>query len=151
MRASVSTVEVFHRGQRVAAHRRSDVRGRPTTDAAHMPKAHQRHLEWTPSRIIGWAQTIGPQTAALVEAILAERPHPEQGYRSCLGILRLAKRYGPARLEAACARAGTVAARSYRHVDSILKHGLDQVPLSTAVPTARPLVHEHVRGPQYYL
>ena len=91
-----------------------------------MPKAHQRHLEWTPSRIIGWAQTIGPQTAALVEAILADRPHPEQGYRSCLGILRLAERYGPARLEAACARAGSVAARSYRHVDSILKHGLDQ-------------------------
>ena len=151
VRASVSTVEIFHRGQRVAAHRRADVRGRHTTDAAHMPKAHQRHLEWTPSRIIGWAQTIGPQTAALVEAILADRPHPEQGYRSCLGILRLAKRYGPARLEAACTRAGTVAARSYRHVDSILKHGLDQVPLSTAVPTARPLVHEHVRGPQYYL
>src|SRR4029453_5824991 len=85
------------RGQRVGAHRRTDTRGRHTTDPAHMPKAHQRHLEWTPSRIIGWAQTIGPQTAALVEAILADRPHPEQGYRSCLGILRLAKRYGPAR------------------------------------------------------
>jgi transposase len=78
-----------------------------------MPKPHQRHLEWTPSRIISWAQTIGPQTAALVEAILADRPHPEQGYRSCLGILRLAKRYGPACLEAACARAGSVAARCH--------------------------------------
>ena len=87
VRASVSTVEIFHRGQRVGAHRRTDSRGRHTTDPAHMPKAHQRHLEWTPSRIIGWAQTIGPQTAALVEAILADRPHPEQGYRSCLGIL----------------------------------------------------------------
>jgi transposase len=152
VRASVNTVELFHRGQRVAAHRRSDVRGRHTTDPAHMPKAHQRHLEWTPSRLIDWARTIGPQTAALVEAILADRPHPEQGYRSCLGILRLAKRYGPDRVEAACARAGTVAARSYRHVDSILKHGLDQVPATSAMPpAARPLVHEHVRGPQYYL
>jgi transposase len=152
VRASVSTVEIFHRGQRVGAHARRDVRGRHTTDPAHMPKAHQRHLEWTPSRIIGWAQTVGPQTAALVEAILADRPHPEQGYRSCLGILRLAKRYGPARLEAACARAGSVAARSYRHVDAILKHGLDQIPLPTAAPSlALPPTHEHVRGPQYYL
>ena len=152
MRASVSTVEIFHRSQRIAAHRRDDRRGRHTTDPAHMPKAHQRHLEWTPSRIIGWAQTIGPHTAALVEAILADRPHPEQGYRSCLGILRLAKRYSPARLEAACARAGSVAARSYRHVDSILKHGLDQVALPAAGPSpALSAVHEHVRGPQYYL
>ena len=109
----------------MAAHVRSVVRGRHTTDPAHMPKAHQRHLEWTPSRIITWAGTIGAQTTALVEAILADRPHPEQGYRSCLGILRLTKRYGLARLEAACARAVSVDARSYRHVDSILKHGLE--------------------------
>jgi transposase len=149
MRASVGTVEIFHRGDRVAAHRRSDVRGRHTTEPAHMPKAHRQHLEWTPSRLITWAQTIGGHTAGLVEAILADRPHPEQGYRSCLGILRLAKRYGPARVEAACARAGAVGARSYRHVDSILKHGLDQVAL-TPPRAARPLVHEHVRGPQYY-
>lgn len=151
VRASVSTVEIFHRGQRVAAHARSDVRGRHTIEPAHMPKAHQRHLEWTPSRIIGWAQTIGPATAALVEAILADRPHPEQGYRSCLGILRLAKRYTPARLEAACARAGSVAARSYRHVDSILKHGLDRAPLLEApAALALSLTHEHVRGADYY-
>ena len=116
-----------------------------------MPKAHQRHLEWTPSRLVDWARTIGAQTAALVAAILADRPHPEQGYRSCLGILRLAKRYSPARLEAACARAGAVEARSYRHVDSILKHGLDRLPLLEPVvslPLAAP--HEHVRGPAYY-
>src|SRR5437899_3335327 len=149
VRASVSTVEIFHRGQRVAAHRRADVRGRHTTDAAHMPKAHQRHLEWTPSRIIGWAQTIGPQTAALVEAILADRPHPEQGYRSCLGILRLAKRYEAARLEAACARALTAGARSYRHVAAILKRGLDRLPSGTP-PAAAPVVHENIRGSEYY-
>src|SRR5438128_4244814 len=152
VRASVSIVEIFYRGQRVGAHRRSDARGRHTTDPAHMPKAHQRHLEWPPSRIIAWAQTIGPQTAALVAAILADPPHPEQGYRSCLGILRLAKRYSAARLEAACARAGSVAARSYRHVDPILQHGLDQTPLPAAAPSlALPSTHEHVRGPQYYL
>ncbi len=148
---TATTVDVFHRGQRVAAHLRSDVRGTHTTEPAHMPKAHQRHLEWTPSRIVTWARSIGPQTAVLVEAILADRPHPEQGYRSCLGILRLAKRYGDARLEAACARAVAVDARSYRHVDSILKHGLDRLARPAAPPPLALLpVHEHLRGPEYY-
>jgi transposase len=148
---TATTVEIFHGGQRIAAHRRSLVRGQHTTDPAHMPKAHQRHLEWSPSRLIDWARTIGPQTAALVQAILADRPHPEQGYRSCLGILRLAKRYGPERLEAACTRAVAVEARSYRHVDSILKHGLDRLtpPAASAQLTFTP-VHEHVRGRDYY-
>jgi len=148
-RLTVTTVELFHRGQRVAAHVRSVVRGRHTTDPAHMPKAHQHHLEWTPSRFITWAGTIGPQTAALVTAILADRPHPEQGYRSCLGILRLAKRDGAPRLEAACARAVAVGARSYRHVDSILKHGLDRLPGPMAPRTRMP-VHEQIRGRAYY-
>jgi transposase len=116
-----------------------------------MPKAHQRHLEWTPSRLIHWAETIGPQTAALVAAILADRPHPEQGYRSCLGLLRLSRRDGAARLEAACARALTVGVRSYRHVDSILKHGLDRLPPpEPAEPLPLAPVHEHVRGRDYY-
>jgi transposase len=150
-RLTATIVEIFHRGQRVAAHPRSVVRGRHTTDPAHMPKAHQHHLEWSPSRLIDWARTIGLQTAALVEAILADRPHPEQGYRSCLGILRLAKHYGPERLEAACARAGAVEARSYRHVDSILKHGLDRVvPPEAAPPLTLTPVHEHLRGRDYY-
>src|SRR5439155_9682418 len=150
-RLTATTVEIFHRGQRVAAHRRSPVRGTHTTDPAHMPKAHQRHLEWTPSRLIDWARTIGPQTAALVEAILADRPHPEQGYRSCLGILRLAKRYGPERLEAACARAVAVRARSYRHVDSILKKGLDRLtPAADTGATTAPVQHENIRGDKYY-
>ncbi len=149
-RVTATTVELCHRGQRVAAHVRSDVRGRHTTDPAHMPKAHQRHLEWTPSRITQWAATIGPQTAALVEAILAERPHPEQGYRSCLGLFRLAQRDGATRLEAACARALAAGARSYRHVDSILKHGLDRAPRPAAPPSTPGLVHEHLRGRDYY-
>jgi transposase len=148
---SATIVELYHRGQRVAAHLRDDTPGRHTTNPAHMPKAHQQHLEWTPSRLIQWADTIGPQTAALVAAILADRPHPEQGYRSCLGLLRLSRRDGAARLEAACARALTVGVRSYRHVDSILKHGLDRLP---AAEPAEPLplapVHEQLRGRDYY-
>jgi transposase len=152
VRVSALTVEIFHRGQRVAAHLRSHARGQHTTDPAHMPKAHQAHREWSPSRLLAWAQTVGPQTAALVEAILASRPHPEQGYRSCLGILRLARREGAARLEAACARALAVGARSYRHVEAILKHGLDRAPLPEAGPAApaRPVVHDQLRGPTYY-
>jgi len=151
-RRTATTVEIFHRSQRVAAHVRDDRRGRHTTDPAHMPKAHRAHLEWSPSRLIDWARTLGPQTAALVEAILADRPHPEQGYRSCLGILRLAKGYGVERLEAACARAGAAHARSYRHVDAILKHGLDRLPRAAEAHAPLTLVpaHEHLRGPEYY-
>jgi transposase len=151
VRVSATTVEAFHRGQRVAVHLRDDTRGRHTTMPAHMPKAHQQHLEWTPSRLVEWAATIGAQTTALVEAILADRPHPEQGYRSCLGLLRLSRRAGSDRLEAACARALAVGARSYRHVDSILKHGLDRVPLlAPLAPLPCAPVHEHVRGRDYY-
>jgi transposase len=151
LRFTAATVEVFHKGQRVAAHRRSRRPGTYTTVPAHMPKAHQKHLEWTPSRLIHWGRSVGPKTAELVEAILADRPHPEQGYRSCLGILRLAKHYGPERLEAACTRAVAVRARSYRHVQSILKHGLDRVRDTDDRKTARaPVRHENVRGGDYY-
>ena len=149
VRRTATAVEIFHRGQRVAAHRRSFQPGRHTTLNEHMPKAHQAHAGWRPSRFVDWASTIGPQTAALVTAILADRPHPEQGYRSCLGILRLAKRYDPARLEAACARALTAGARSYRHVAAILKRGLDRVTPGTP-PAAAPVVHENIRGREYY-
>jgi len=149
---TATTVELFHRGQRVAAHRRDPTAGRHTTTPAHMPKAHQQHLEWTPSRLTAWGATIGPQTAALVSAILADRPHPEQGYRSCLGLRRLSRRYGAPRLEAAATRALAAGARSYRHVDSILKHGLDRLPLEDSPLPARPRppLHAHVRGRAYY-
>lgn len=152
VRVSACTVEIFLRQQRIASHARSHDRGRHTTVTEHMPKSHQAHLEWSPSRMINWAGTIGPQTRSLVQAILAERTHPEQGYRSCLGILRLGKRYGDARLEAACARAFTAGARSYRHVDSILKHGLDRTPLAAAETPAPAthIAHENVRGADYY-
>jgi transposase len=152
LRLTTGTVEVFHKGTRVASHARSRVRGRHTTLAEHMPRAHRKHLEWTPSRLAHWAGTIGPETQRLVEAILADRPHPEMGYRSCLGILRLARRDGPVRLEAACARAVAGGARSYRHVDAILKNGLDRLPPPALpiTPPAVPPFHENVRGSHYY-
>jgi len=151
LRHTATTVEVFHRGARVASHLKSALRGRHTTVPEHMPRAHQAHLEWSPARLTRWGQSIGPHTGLLVEAILADRPHPEQGYRSCLGILRLAKRYGDARLEVAAQRARAAGAKSYRHVDSILKHGLDRLP--AAVERAHDdaiVVHENLRGPDYY-
>jgi len=152
-RLTATTVELFHHGERIASHLRSYRHGVPITLAEHMPKAHQKHLEWSPSRIIHWAGSIGPKTRELVEAILAERRHPEQGYRSCLGILRLGKSYGQERLEAAAARAVAVQARSYRHVESILKNGLDRLP-SPVEPMdaegATPVTHENIRGGGYY-
>lgn len=150
-RFTATTVELFHNGQRVAGHVRSYNDGRHTTTAEHMPKAHRAHMQWTPSRIMNWAEKAGPSVAALVGSILESRPHPEQGYRSCLGILRLAKRYGPERLEAACSRALRVNARSYKHVESILRNGLDKMPSSRDRTSERePLEHDNVRGPDYY-
>jgi transposase len=151
VRVTATTVEVFHRGARVVVHARSSVPGRHTTVAAHLPAAHRAHLEWSPSRLQRWGATTGPATEALVTAILASRPHPEQGYRSCLGLLRLEKRYGAARVNAACARALAAGARSYRHVDAILRHGLDRQAVPLTPPASRsPRVHAHLRGPAYY-
>jgi transposase len=150
-RITASTVELFHHGERVAAHARSMHRGKYTTEPAHMPSAHRKHLEWSPSRLISWAAKIGPSTAALVEAILADRPHPEQGYRSCLGIIRLARGYGAERLEAAAARALAAKARSYKHVESILKHGLDRLkPTAPSSSSRSAASHENVRGEEHY-
>ena len=150
IRVSASTVEVFLRRMRLSAHSRSRERGRHTTIPEHMPEAHRGHLEWSPSRLCAWAAKVGPRTAELVENILESRPHPEHGYRSCLGIMRLSKKYGQERLEAACERGLAAGARSYRHIDSILKNGLDQVPLDEA-NNHQPLpAHENVRGSDYY-
>jgi transposase len=150
VRLNADTVEILHKHRRVASHLRSYHAGGFTTSPEHMPKSHQRHLEWTPSRIIHWAQQTGPATGALVERILAAQPHPEMGYRSCLGIMRLGKQYCATRLEAAAARALKINALSYQSVKSILQHGLDQV----APPADRqaPLLPDHanLRGPGYY-
>ncbi len=150
VRASATTIEVFVRGRRVASHLRSSKPGRHTTESAHMPESHRRHLEWSPGRIVRWAGQSGPATGALVTAILESRPHPEQGYRSCLGILRLGRRYGPERLEAAAARALAIRTLSYRSVESILKRGLDRQPLPDAAPASPTRRHENVRGATYY-
>src|SRR5271170_4868167 len=100
IRATASTVEVFHKGVRVASHARSHAPHRHTTIHEHRPKAHQRYLEWTPSRIVEWSGKIGPATAQVVDRILASNRHPEQGFRSCLGVIRLGDRYPHARVEA---------------------------------------------------
>ena len=115
-----------------------------------MPESHRRYAKWTPSRIIAWAKTTGPSTAALVEEILASRPHPEQGFRSTLGIIRLGDRYGTARVEAACARALYLRSYSYRSVSSILEHHLDEQPLPEHLPLPPHPRHRNVRGSNYY-
>lgn len=142
-------VEVFFDGQRVASHVRSLLRGRATTDAAHMPASHREQASWTPERIDAWASRTGPATEALVAAIMSSRRHPELGFRSCLGILRLSKTHGEERLEAACARALEHGARSYKSVKSILERRLEAVPLSQE-PPAPMAAHDNVRGPTYY-
>lgn len=150
VRLGAQTVEFFHRGQRVAAHPRSFQRFGYTTDPAHMPDAHRRYLEWTPERIVAWAKKTGPNAAALVERVMVERPHPEQGFRSCVGIIRLAQNYGPERLEAACARALAIHSHTYSSVASILKRGLDQTPLPQLEPARLHPHHDFVRGANYY-
>ncbi|MBT6148814.1 MAG: IS21 family transposase [Gammaproteobacteria bacterium] len=145
-----TAVEVIHRGKRVAAHVRSRRPGGFTTEPSHRPKAHQKYLEWTPSRLVAWANKTGPRTGELVGRILESKPHPEQGYRACLGLLRLADTYTPQRLEAACDRALHIGGISYRSVKSILKNGLDQIPLEEQTQLALPQDHDHVRGDRYY-
>jgi transposase len=152
VRLTDRTVEVFVRKQRVAAHRRSYVKGRPTTDKAHMPEAHAKHLEWTPERLISWGRKIGDSCARAVREIIESKPHPEQGYRACLGIMRLSRDYGSLRLNAACERALRFDTCSYRSIKSILKTGLDKETIPGAAETVPLLLrkHENIRGKSYY-
>jgi transposase len=151
VRATATTVEILHDRTRVAAHIRSYVHGGYTTTIEHMPSSHRAHAEWTPSRILAWAEQVGPNARALCEVILRERHHPEWGYRSCLGLFRLAKKYGNERLDAASRRALYAGARSYRPVLTILQHNLDGQPLPQPdVPASAGASHENVRGPDYY-
>ena len=151
VRFTAGTVEIFHDGRRIAAHLRSYRKGAFTTDASHRPKAHTEHLEWTPSRIIRWAEKSGPHTAAVVRQVLEDRPHPEHGYRACLGIMRLGKRYSTERLEAACHRALGIRGVSYRTIASILKNGLDRLPAEDEQASLDlPQDHENLRGSSYY-
>jgi len=151
VRLSSAAVEVLYKNRRVASHVRSYVEGGFTTNPQHRPKSHQAHLEWTPSRIVAWAEKTGPATAALVTRILESRPHPEMGYRSCLGIIRLGKEYGQDRVEAAAVRALAANVTSYKSLKRILDSGLDRTPtnqdrsLSFALPW-----HSNIRGSDYY-
>ena len=149
VRLTSSVVEVFFKNKRVAAHLRRYDKGRHSTEAAHMPDSHRRYLEWTPGRIVGWAEKNGPSTALFVEGLLHSRPHPEQGFRSALGVMRLSKKYSPQRVEAACERALQLKSFSYKSVESMLSHGLDQRPLRAPSPRAH-VAHRNIRGPNYY-
>ena len=144
------TVEVLHRGVRVASHVRSYVLGKATTLTEHMPKAHQKYVGRTPSRLIEDAQQTGPYTGQLVESILAAKRHPEMGYRSCLGILRLAKTYAADRMEAAARRCLTARAYTCQSMESILKNQLDRLPLPADAPVLHAVNHENIRGADYF-
>jgi transposase len=150
VRLTTNCVECFHKGQRVSSHRRSFLHGQHTTVTAHMPAAHQAYVDWTPERLVRWAQQSGPATAQLVATILATRVHPLQGFRSCLGVMRLGNTYGEDRLEAASARALMLQAHSYKSVASILRHGLDQQPLTPDRVSPPSILHPNIRGPHYY-
>lgn len=145
-------VEVLHKGERVANHARVQGSGkRYQTQSAHMPRAHQEMAEWTPERIINWAATVGEHTEKLIDALIVSKPHPQQAFRAVVGIIRLGKRYGNTRVEAACRRAYVTNAISFSSVDSILKHRLDELPLpQDAKQTSLPLMHDNVRGAGYY-
>ena len=150
VRFTVNTVECFYRNQRVASHARSNRVGHHTTVRDHMPESHRQYGDWSPERLVRWARQYGASTAEVVTLILQARRHPEQGYRSCLGILRLEKTYGPERLEAACQRALLLGTLRYKSVESILKHGLDQQPSTPEIESPVPDDHDNIRGPSYY-
>ncbi len=149
-RFTSTTVEVIVNTRRVASHRRLTGRGRASTQIAHMPRSHRAHAEWTPSRLIAWAEQTGPATGRVAAGILAGRPHPEQGYRACLGLMRLGRMHGAARLEAACLRAERLGSYRYRTVEHVLIHQQDRLPLEEPAPARPALTHENLRGATYY-
>jgi transposase len=149
-RLTVRGVEIFYRGERIAVHLRMSGNHKHTTTPEHMPSSHRRYAGWTIERIREDARKIGPATAALCEQILEARPHPEQGYRACLGIVRLAGPYGSERVEAAAERAIEIGAKTYGSVKSILDNKLDRKPPPKRAADAAPILHQNIRGPRYY-
>lgn len=150
VRLTARAVEVFAKGERIAAHLRASGNGRHTTVQEHMPSSHRRHADWTIERIGRDAAAVGPATAALCERILQERSHPEQGFRACLGIVRLVKAFGAVRVEAAASRALDIGARTYGSVKSILDHNLDRRPVRQRDPDGTAIIHGNIRGSRYY-
>lgn len=149
VRYTALTVEIFHKNKRMTSHMRNNKIGAHSTQKEHMPRSHQEYQEWTPSRIIQWAEKIGASCAHVVESIINSKIHPEQGYRSCLGILRLGKRYSEDRLEAACKRAIAIESKRYKSIKSILEKGLDKN-TNSGNSLEHNIVHENIRGYQYY-
>ncbi len=150
LRTTMTTVEIFHQERRVASHCCSYQPGKATTLDEHRPECHRRYLQWPSSRLIHWAQKVGPHTASVVEQILQSRRYPEQSYRFCLGILRLGSTFGEERLERACRRALRLQARSYKSIRPILKTGLDREAEPQPSPERPPIEHANVRGAQYF-
>jgi transposase len=150
VRFTARTVEIFHKGERIAAHQRMSGNHKHTTVPEHMASSHRRYASWTIERIRKDAATIGPATAALCDLILDERAHPEQGFRACLGIIRLARSYGQERLDAAATRAIDIGARTYGSVKSILANNLDRRPSPKRSADDVPILHPNIRGPRYY-
>ena len=150
VRTTATTVEIFYQGTRVASHVRARKPYTAVTENGHRPKAHQAHLKWPPSRLIDWAQKTGRFAAELFQQILERYPHPEMGYRSCLGLLRLGEKYGPQRLELACERALASGATTYQSVKSMLAHALESQPLTVESDPRRPSGHDNIRGAGYY-
>jgi len=149
VRITRGTVECFHKGKPVAVHVRAHGRGH-TTIAEHMPKAHQSYAQWTPERIIRWSRSIGEQTAVAANIIISRRHHPQQGFRACMGLMSMGKKYSNDRLEAACNRAIVTNCVSYKSIKSILKTGLDRQPLLEMQTTERTPEHGNIRGPEYF-
>lgn len=149
VRYTARTVEIIYNGRRVASHAKDHRRGQFTTIREHMPPDHQQYQDWTPTRIIEKARAIGPKTTEVVEYVLGNREYPQQGYRTCLGVIRLNKGYGAKRLEAACHRALTIKSCSYRSINSILKSGLDLKPMPEPFK-AIVVEHENIRGCDYF-
>lgn len=149
VRITAGAIGIMFKAKRIASHSRSYHKGKFTTTTEHMPKSHQGYKEWTPSRLISWAEKAGPGTAKLIETIMTTRPHPQQGFRSCLGIMGLGKKYSNERLEAAAQRAIAIKAYSYRSISSILESGLDKV--ATETKEVMPAIeHDNIRGQQYF-
>lgn len=150
-RVTATTIEMFHQSKRIASHTRSFRKGGHTTIREHMPPTHQAQAGMTKEKLLAWAGRIGPSTVSFVDGVIASRAHPQQAYRSCLGVLRLGKRYGEDRLEAACGRAVTLRSFAFKSVDAILKNRLDEQSLEAPQPAVLPKVrHDNVRGGSYY-
>ena len=151
VRITARTVECLYKGNRIASHIRSNEPFKHTTVTEHMPKAHQAYAQWTPERLIKWAEKSGVHVSMFIERLLLQKPHPQHGFRSALGVMRLGKHYGDDRLNGACKRALDIGAISYRSIDSILKNGLDHTPVQEQLGlSCESIQHSNIRGSQYY-